>query len=61
MNFVLRMNYRVILSIMVHLTAFTSVTLACAYTFLALALIPFWFGAALGAILYLVLLLIVWD
>lgn len=55
-------NYsRIILSVFFHLTAFTSVVLACAYTCLALALLPFSSGAVLGAILYLVLVLIVMD
>jgi hypothetical protein len=52
---------RTILSVLVHICAFTSVVIACAYTFRALALVPFSFGALLGAIFYLVLLLIVWD
>lgn len=52
---------RTILSVLVHICAFASVVVACAYTFRALALVPFSFGALLGAIFYLVLLLIVWD
>lgn len=52
---------RTILSVLVHICAFASVVLACAYTFRALALVPFFFGAVVGAVFYLVLLLIVWD
>mgnify|MGYP003296691675 CR=1 FL=1 len=52
---------RTILSIVVHLSAFASVVLACAYTCTAVALVPFSLGAILGAVFYLVLLLIVWD
>lgn len=50
-----------ILSLVMHLSAFASVAVACAYTCLALALVPFSFGAVLGAIFYVVLLLILWD
>ena len=52
---------RTILSVLVHVCAFASVVIACAYTFRALAFVPFSVGALLGAIFYLVLLLIVWD
>ncbi len=52
---------KTILSLMMHISAFVSVVLACAYTCLALTLMPFSNGAVLGAIFYLVLLLIVWD
>lgn len=52
---------KTILSFLMHLAAFTSVVVACAYTCLALASLPFSYGAVLGAIFYLVLLLIVWD
>ena len=52
---------RTILTLVVHICAFASVVIACAYTFRALALVPFYFGALVGAVFYLVLLLIVWD
>jgi hypothetical protein len=52
---------RAVLSFVMHISAFASVVLACAYTCTALALLPFSYGAVLGAIFYLVLLLIVWD
>lgn len=52
---------KTILSLVLHAGAFTFVVLACAYTFKALAFVPLSFGAALGAIFYLVLLLILWD
>ena len=52
---------RTILSVFVHICAFASVVIACAYTFRALALVPFSYGAVIGAVFYLVLLLIVWD
>ena len=52
---------RTILSVVVHICAFASVVIACAYTFRALVLVPFFFGAVVGAVFYLVLLLIVWD
>jgi hypothetical protein len=52
---------RTILSVLVHICAFASVVIACAYTFRALALVPFPLGAVVGAVFYLVLLLIIWD
>ncbi len=61
MNLFQAFNYKSFLPFVVHIIAFTSVALACAYTGVALALLPFSFGAVLGAIFYLVLLLIVWD
>jgi hypothetical protein len=54
-------NYsRTILSVVMHICAFTAIVFACAYTALALAL-PFSWGAMAGAMFYLVLLLIVWE
>lgn len=49
-----------ILSFVLHVCAFISIVVACAYTATALAL-PFTWGAMAGAIFYLVLLLVIWD
>ena len=54
-------RFRTILSIVLHISAFASVVLACAYTCTALALTHFSFGAVVGAVFYLVLLMIVWN
>jgi len=48
---------RAILPLAAHLTAFASVVLACAYTFKAMASLPYAFGAILGAVFYLMLFL----
>ncbi|HKY28395.1 MAG TPA: hypothetical protein VJM12_10700 [Pyrinomonadaceae bacterium] len=51
---------RTILSYVLHTCALTSIALACAYTATVLTL-PFFWGAILGAMFYLVLVLVVWD
>lgn len=59
--FQVRNHSRTILSFVMHICAFTAVALTCAYTATALALLPFSWGAVVGAMFYLVLLLVVWD
>lgn len=50
-----------ILSFLMHISAFASIVVACAYTCLALAVAPFSLGALIGAIFYISLLLVLWD
>ncbi len=51
---------RTILSLAAHLSALTSVMIACAFTCKAVTL-SYAFGAIAGAVFYLVLLAIVWE
>jgi hypothetical protein len=48
------------ISIALHVSAFISVTVACAYTCKAIGL-SYFTGAVAGAVSYLILLLIVWE
>ena len=52
---------RTIASFLMHIFAFASIVVACAYTCLALAVAPFSLGALIGAIFYVGLLLVLWD
>jgi len=52
---------RTILSYVLHICALMSIALAAAYTATALALMPFSWGAMVGAMFYLVVVLVIWD
>lgn len=52
---------RAILSLAAHLSAFASVMIACAYTCKAMVSLPYVLGAVVGAVFYIVLVIIVWE